>query len=80
MFQDPTQIAIGLACAFTFIFVTFLFAKSKATKTAEHIGDVKCNRCGHEATAKVDAKFVVFKGVQTKLSCSRCGSEDWKAA
>lgn len=80
LFQDTEGIVIIVIVLFVFIVISALLKKSGASSTSREIGDVTCNRCGHKGYAKAGAGFKPFHGVTTKLTCERCGSEDWRAA
>jgi Zn finger protein HypA/HybF involved in hydrogenase expression len=77
MFQDAERTIIIIAGLIIFFVISGLLARGKKTNVATEIGSVKCKRCGHEANAKASAQFKAFKGIETKLTCERCGSEDW---
>lgn len=79
MFDDSERTLVIILSLIAFFFISAWWAKLGASSTAKDIGNVKCNRCGHEGTAKAGTEFKAFKGVQTNLSCQRCGSQDWEA-
>ena len=78
LFQSPERLAIILVFLVIFAIITFFRAKAKTDDASKAIGNVKCNRCGHRAKAKAQANYMLVKGVSTKLTCERCGSEDWR--
>ena len=77
MFETTESIVATIVMFVVFSVVTGLLATRKAKKTSTEIGQVRCNRCGYVAAATAGTQFRLFKGMEGKLRCTRCGSEDW---